>query len=55
MIRLTITQRYWWASSKVMEPRGSKSDGESSRWVVRWMIMYAVIQGGLFASFLPPA
>lgn len=22
---------------------------------VRWMIMYAVVQGGLYASFLPPA
>ena len=25
------------------------------KWVVRWMIMYATIQGGLYASFLPPA
>ncbi|ORY13076.1 GPI mannosyltransferase 2 [Clohesyomyces aquaticus] len=26
-----------------------------SQWVIRWMIMYSVIQGILFANFLPPA
>ena len=26
-----------------------------ARMTVRWMIIYAVVQGGLFASFLPPA
>jgi GPI mannosyltransferase 2 len=26
-----------------------------SRYLVRWMVMYAMIQGGLYASFLPPA
>ena len=25
------------------------------KWIVRWMVMYAVIQGGLYTSFLPPA
>lgn len=25
------------------------------KWVVRWMVMYALIQGGLYANFLPPA
>lgn len=25
------------------------------RIVIRWMVLYALIQGGLFASFLPPA
>jgi phosphatidylinositol glycan class V len=33
-------------------------DGNSSRapkWTVRYMIMYGLIQGVLFASFLPPA
>lgn len=27
----------------------------SSQSVVFWMVIYAVVQGGLFASFLPPA
>lgn len=26
-----------------------------TEWTVRWMVMYALIQGVLFASFLPPA
>ena len=25
------------------------------RIISRWMIIYALVQGGLFASFLPPA
>ncbi|OCK84956.1 glycosyltransferase family 76 protein [Lepidopterella palustris CBS 459.81] len=25
------------------------------KWAVRWSIVYAIVQGGLFASFLPPA
>ena len=28
---------------------------KSSQWIVRGMVMYAVVQGGLYASFLPPA
>ena len=24
-------------------------------WIIRGMIMYAAVQGGLYASFLPPA
>ena len=44
---------------------GSSRDSNSSpfrplktrllQWVVRGMVMYAVVQGGLYASFLPPA
>lgn len=29
--------------------------GKTKEWVVRAMIMYAMVQGGLYASFLPPA
>jgi phosphatidylinositol glycan class V len=29
--------------------------GRVKEWVVRAMVMYAIVQGGLFASFLPPA
>ncbi|TKA77635.1 hypothetical protein B0A49_04199 [Cryomyces minteri] len=32
-----------------------KGMSRKAEWTVRAMIMYAVIQGGLFASFLPPA
>ncbi|OCL02726.1 glycosyltransferase family 76 protein [Glonium stellatum] len=32
-----------------------KAQSSASSWVVHWMISYAIIQGGLFASFLPPA
>jgi phosphatidylinositol glycan class V len=28
---------------------------QTAVWTVRWMVMYALIQGALFASFLPPA
>ena len=31
------------------------SNKKAQQWIVRSMIMYAMIQGGLFASFLPPA
>jgi len=31
------------------------SNRKTQQWIVRSMIMYAMIQGGLFASFLPPA
>lgn len=42
---------YWWVAN-------SLSNGETRKtgsMVVVFMIMYASIQGGLFASFLPPA
>jgi phosphatidylinositol glycan class V len=26
-----------------------------AKWTVRWMVIYAFVQGALFASFLPPA
>ncbi|KAL2350110.1 GPI mannosyltransferase 2 [Cryomyces antarcticus] len=32
-----------------------KGMSRKAEWTVRAMIMYAIIQGGLFASFLPPA
>ena len=28
---------------------------KTCQWIVRSMIMYAIIQGGLYASFMPPA
>lgn len=38
------------STSKVM-----KMLGEKSEWIVRGMVVYAVVQGGLYASFMPPA
>ena len=49
---------YWWLASKIIA--NSELDWRGRKWnigrvIVRWMILYALIQGGLFASFLPPA
>ncbi|KAI9753883.1 MAG: 60S ribosomal protein L8B [Chaenotheca gracillima] len=48
---------YWWLASAIVS--GDLSDKETApRWpsyVVRWMVIYGTVQGGLFASFLPPA
>ncbi|KAI9851371.1 MAG: ER membrane glycoprotein subunit of the GPI transamidase complex-like protein [Thelocarpon superellum] len=49
---------YWWLASAVCTRQRIKVGGwewDISKWTVRWMVMYAVVQGGLFASFLPPA
>jgi phosphatidylinositol glycan class V len=34
---------------------GNVQETRMAKWTVRWMVMYAIIQGVLFASFLPPA
>lgn len=41
-------------------PKGTRQNSKTAplqgtEWIVRGMIMYAIIQGGLYASFLPPA
>ena len=36
-------------------PKGFKTWKISGDVVVRWMVIYGIVQGGLFASFLPPA
>lgn len=40
---------YWWLAASLI--RGEKTGGR----VVMFMVIYAAIQGALFASFLPPA
>lgn len=40
---------YIWLAAKVMD------EPKRVSMVVRWMVMYALIQAGLYASFLPPA
>ena len=49
---------YWWLASLTLEDRKTLLMGR--KWstaflISRWMIIYAIVQGGLFASFLPPA
>ena len=49
---------YWWLASTMVENNKRKviTKGFSTPMVVsRWMVTSAIIQGGLFASFLPPA
>ena len=42
---------YWWLADTLM----SHKSKETANRLVIYMIMYASIQGSLFASFLPPA
>ena len=49
---------YWWLASLILEDRKTSFLGR--KWslgfiISRWMVIYAIVQGGLFASFLPPA
>lgn len=49
---------YWWLASMIVENRGLHMFGREwngPRVVVRWMVVYGFVQGGLYASFLPPA
>lgn len=42
-------------SRKGTRPKSKTAPLPRMEWIVRGMIMYAIIQGGLYASFLPPA
>ena len=49
---------YWWLASLILEDHKSSFMGR--KWspaliILRWMVIYAIVQGGLYASFLPPA
>ena len=49
---------YWWLASLILEDQ--KTTVIRRNWSIalvisRWMVIYAIVQGGLFASFLPPA
>ncbi|MCJ1301838.1 ER membrane glycoprotein subunit of the GPI transamidase complex-like protein [Hypocenomyce scalaris] len=49
---------YWWLASMMSENREVELFGRKwrlARVISRWMVLYAILQGGLFASFLPPA
>ena len=41
---------YWWAAVMIAADRDL-----GGKWFVRWTVMYGLIQGVLFAGFLPPA
>jgi phosphatidylinositol glycan class V len=49
---------YWWLALMMADHYELQLFGQkwnTSRLAVRWMVLYAMIQGGLFSSFLPPA
>ncbi|KAI5859070.1 GPI mannosyltransferase 2 [Tricharina praecox] len=52
---------YWWVAVKFIGEgdtmmRSSRStEYRTLGWILRWMVMYGLIQGVLFAAFLPPA
>lgn len=49
---------YWWLACSMTSSRSQEQrTGKRTKpyLVSRWMIMYALVQGVLFASFLPPA
>ena len=49
---------YWWVASLILEDRKTSFMGRewcTASIISRWMVIYALVQGGLFASFLPPA
>ena len=49
---------YWWLASLTLEDGETSlmgKKGSAACVISRWMVIYAIVQGGLFASFLPPA
>lgn len=48
---------YWWIADLLMDEstKTKKSGWGAPKWITRWMVMYALIQAGLYSSFLPPA
>jgi phosphatidylinositol glycan class V len=46
---------YWWLAFLASEEPQARRKRGLPMIAVRWMVIYAIVQGGLFASFLPPA
>ena len=49
---------YWWLASLILENRDTslmRKKWSTACIISKWMVIYAIVQGGLFASFLPPA
>lgn len=51
---------YWWLATCIVDQATRSEDSKLSKSrepliLSRWMVMYGIIQAGLFACFLPPA
>lgn len=47
---------YWWVAYRMSSGVRVEEEGiDWSKWVVRYIIVYGVVQGVLFSGFLPPA
>lgn len=49
---------YWWLALLMIEDREVfflRRKWKPATIITRWMVIYGIVQGGLFASFLPPA
>ncbi|KAL2266180.1 hypothetical protein VTJ83DRAFT_5532 [Remersonia thermophila] len=46
---------YWWVAEKFVRANANGKDAVLANRVVTFAVVYAAVQGGLFASFLPPA
>ena len=49
---------YWWLASLILVDYETSFSGMRLHYsgiVTRWIVIYAMVQGGMFASFLPPA
>ena len=49
---------YWWTASLILVDCETSFSGMRLHYsgiITRWIVIYAMVQGGLFASFLPPA
>jgi len=49
---------YWWLATMIVDPHETQVLGRkwnTAKVGLRWMVLHATIQGGLFSSFLPPA
>lgn len=52
--RISSGYPYWllWLSSSI---HASQFSARQTKTIVTWTVLYAIIQGGLYACFLPPA
>jgi phosphatidylinositol glycan class V len=52
---------YIWLAKRLVDHETTRSNDVDktsknySSLIIRWMVVYGIVQGGLFASFLPPA
>ena len=46
---------YWCIATAMVDDRPPTTRSRLAKLAVRWMVMHALIQAGLYASFLPPA